>query len=54
MIMNDQKPPCPPPVNKNITPPNNINISYAYLPNGDRIMRSDEEDAEEREMTRRR
>ena len=42
MRMNDPKPPCPTPEN-NITLPNNINITYAYLPNGDRIMRSDEE-----------
>ena len=37
--INDLKPPCPPPIKDNITLPKNINITYAYLPNGDRIMR---------------
>ena len=36
---NELKPSCPPPEKENIASPNNINISYAYLPNGDRIMR---------------
>ena len=42
MRTNDPKPLCPPPIKDNITLPNNINITYAYLPNGDRIMRQND------------
>ena len=44
--INNLKPPCPPPVKNNIALPNNINIRYAYLPNGDRIMRANSTDTE--------